>query len=88
MGGVVGFISSTIFAIILVRLNEQDVGGVVKMLVMLIGIALGGGLSNYALFDLILKTNGAIEFYMVGYAILFLCFSIWAYIDWRRQLWL
>ena len=84
MGTVVGLIAVTIFAVILRRLEERYPKEAFTKLVMLIGLVLGGGTTDYLVFDWILKSSG-VTFYIVGISAVFLPLGMWNYLEWMRK---
>jgi NhaP-type Na+/H+ and K+/H+ antiporter len=83
-GLVVGFIAAMILSVILRRLEESKPKEAIKALYNLLAYALGGGLTDYVVFDYILE-QGAIAFYMIGFAVTFVPFSAISFYDWRRR---
>lgn len=75
IGVVVGLISASILAVILRRVARDQPLEAIKALVRLVGLVLGAGLADYAVFDYILKA-GTISFYMDGLATGFIPFAI------------
>ena len=83
MGAVVGLIAVAIFALALRRRAYEDTSEAIRSLIKLIGIVLGGGFSNYVIFDVIIE-NGAIEYYIIGLGAMFLTFGTYVFIEWLR----
>lgn len=83
IGAVVGLIAASMFTVILKRNAEQKSSEVQRGLRALITTVLGGGLADYVVFDLVLK-SGSITYYMVGFAVVFLVLGGWSYVEWRR----
>lgn len=83
-GSVVGLISVAIFAVILRRVETEKLSEAIKALRRLIYVVLGGGLSDFVIFDFILNSDGALAYYMIGLAFLFLPLGILVFIDWKR----
>ena len=79
MGAVVGLITVAFFALALRRRAYEDTSEAIKALTRLIVIVLGGGLSDYVIFDVIIK-NGALEYYIVGLTAIFLAFGTYIFI--------
>ena len=84
VGGVVGLISVSIFAVILRRLAMEKASEAIKALTRLIGIVLGSGMADYAVFEVIMKSNNGLLYYILGLAIVFLPFGFVVFIDWIR----
>ena len=83
MGAVVALITVAIFALALRRRAYEDTSEAIKALTKLIAIVLGGGLSNYVIFDVIIG-NGALEYYIIGLCAMFLTFGIYVFVEWLR----
>lgn len=84
LGAVVGLIAVAIFALILRRIEKSKPRDAIKSLYELIGLALGGGIVDYAIFDRILE-SGAIFYYVIGFAGTFLVLGLAIFIDWLRR---
>lgn len=84
IGAVVGLISVTIFAATLRRWMEEKPPDTRKALRKLIYLVLGAGLTDYVIFDVILRTNGALPYYLIGLATVFLFLGTWVFIDWYK----
>ena len=84
IGSVIGLISAAIFAVILRRIETEKPSEAIRALIQLIGIVLGSGLGDFVVFDFILKSGGALQYYMIGLASLFLPLGILVFIDWKR----
>ncbi len=83
MGAIVGLITVAIFALALRRRAYEDTSEAIKALTRLIAIVLGGGLSDYVIFDVIIE-NGALEYYIIGLGAMFLAFGTYIFIEWLR----
>jgi len=75
IGAVVGLISVSILAVILRCVARNQPLEAIKALVRLVGLVLGAGLADYAVFDFIMNA-GTISFYMDGLAITFVPLAI------------
>lgn len=84
IGAVVGLICVTIFGVVLRRIEQDTPKDAVGTLMQLIAWVLGGGAADYVIFDWILSTDGAISFYLIGFAVLFLAFGIPVFRDWKK----
>lgn len=84
IGAVIGVLAFAIFYIILLRLSEKQPQEAIKHLYKLIGLPVGGGLGDYAIFDRMLS-SGSIAYYMQGLAVTFLVLAIWFFVPWRRK---
>lgn len=84
-GAVVGLICTTVFAVTLRRIEEKNPSEAIKALGWLISIVLGGGLADYIVFDFVIKSGGAIAYYMMGLAVVFLSLGLLVFFDWRRK---
>ncbi len=78
-------ISVTIFAVILRRLEEKKPREAVRALKSLIPVMLGGGLTDYIIFYLIIKTSGALVYYIFGFSLVFLLLGFLVFLDWRKK---
>ncbi len=85
MGAVVGLIIVAIFALALRRRANENTSAAIKVLRALIPIILGGGFSDYLIFDVIIK-NGALEYYIIGLSAVFLTFGILVFVQGNRVL--
>ena len=83
MGAVVGLITVAIFALALRRRAYEDTSEAIKALTRLIAIVLGGGISDYVIFDVIIE-NGALEYYIIGLGFMFLTFGTYVLVEWLR----
>ncbi len=83
IGAAVGLISVTIFAVILRRLEERNSKEAVRTLTKLIYVILGAGLTDYVIFDVIIKC-GALEYYIMGFTVVFLSLGFLVFFDWRK----
>jgi len=84
IGGAVALIAVAIFAVTLRRLAERNPSDAIKALQRLIGIVLGGGLIDYAVFDYIVKTSGALTYYALGFGLMFLVLGVPVFNQWRK----
>ena len=87
MGAVVGLITVAIFALALRRRAHEDTSEAIKALTRLIAIVLGGGISDYVIFDVIFDViieNGALEYYIIGLSAVFLTFGLYVFVEWLR----
>ena len=80
----VGLISVTLFALVLRRIEQKNPSEAVGVLKWLIGLVLGGGMADYVIFDFLLESEGALAFYLIGLATLFLPLGLLTFFDWRR----
>ncbi len=83
-GAVIGFISVAIFAVILRKVAEKRPSEAIRALKALVSIVLGGGLADYVVFDWILSSGGALSYYLVGFAFVYLILGGWVFLDWLR----
>jgi len=83
IGAVVGLVAVSIFAVTLRRIEEKEPKEAVITLIKLISIVLGGGLTDFVVFDVIVQENGLV-YYMIGLAVVFLPLGLWVFLDWRR----
>ena len=86
LGAVIGLIAVSYFAVILRRIEKNNPKQALKSFSLLITIVLGGGLTDFVIFDVIVNTSNAIWYYLVGLAMVFLPLGIMVFIDWRRTL--
>jgi hypothetical protein len=84
LGAVVGLVGVSIFAVILRRVEKSKPKNAINYLYGLIAFVLGAGMSDYLIFDLIFQ-SGAIVYYGLGLAVVFLTFGLWVFIDWMRR---
>lgn len=91
IGCAIGFIASVILAIILwkydpnvVGKNDNPAAMMVKGLVALAVLLLGGSFGNIILFTFILSKNG-MGWFILGEGLTFLLFSIPMYWDWYKN---
>jgi hypothetical protein len=84
LGSVIGLICVTIFTVILRRIEEKKPYDAVRALTKLIYIILGGGLTDFVIFEVIFGTKEAIKYYLIGFTIVFLLLGFWAFKDWFR----
>ena len=82
IGAVAGLICVAIFAVILRKFDEKKPKDITRALVRLLLVVMGSGLSDYVVFDAILKSDKGIEYYMIGLAVVFLPLGLWVLIDW------
>ena len=85
LGAVIGLIAVSIFAVILKRYGKRNAAEAIEALKKLTYLVLGGGTGDFVVFDLMLKSGGAIVFYVLGFAATFLLFGVPVYLDWRRK---
>jgi hypothetical protein len=83
-GGIIGFICAAIFAVILRRLEESNRGEVKKLLALEIFLIVGGGLADFVIFDLIIRSNFGIVSYLWGFSCIFLPLGLLTFLDWRK----
>ena len=81
LGLIIGLVCAAIFALILHRIADSDPQGAITHLRQLLVTILGGGLSDYAIFDFLLR-SGAITYYVAGFIVSFLPFSAIAFVEW------
>lgn len=74
-------IAASIFAVILRRIEKSHPRDAINSLYALIALALGVGVADYTIFDLILE-NGAIFYYLFGFAWTFIVLALPIFIDW------
>ncbi len=84
LGAVMGLICVAIFAVILRRISQKNPSEALKALWKLSSFALGGWGADYVLFDRILSAGGAWQYYLLGFAIVFLPLGVWVFVDWSR----
>ena len=84
IGGVVGLVSVSIFAVILRRLAMEKSEEAIKALKRLIGAVLVSGLAGFAVFTFIVESSNGLQYYMLGFAIVFLPLGLVVSIDWVR----
>jgi len=84
IGAVVGLIAVTIFAVILRGIEKNSPSEAITALKWLIFTVLGGGASDYLVFDVMLKTGGAIVFYLAGLSMVFLSLGFLIFFDWWK----
>lgn len=83
-GAVIGVISAAIFAVIVKEIAAENPKQAIKALRRLAYFVLGGGLADYAIFDYVLKSDGTLQYYMIGLASAFLLLALLIIIDWKR----
>jgi hypothetical protein len=84
IGGVVGMIAVSMFAVIIQRIERVHPTNALKAFRRLIYLVLGAGLADYVVFDAILN-KGAIFFYLDGLPMMFLPLSIVVFVLWTRR---
>jgi hypothetical protein len=83
VGVVIGLIAVAIFAVILRRIEARHPEQAIRSLVRLAGLCLGGGLSDFVVFDLILKGGGT-SFYLLGFSMAFIPLGLIIFLDWKN----
>lgn len=81
LGACIGLICAAIFATILRRIEEKNPNDAINKLIILIGYILGGGTTDYIIFDSILKMHGALVYYIIGLSAIFLIFGLIIFIS-------
>jgi len=84
LGAVIGLMAAAIFGVILRRLEKSEPKYAIRSLYNLTALSLGGGFSDYAIFDRILQA-GTIFFYVIGYGVAFLLFGAVILFAWLRR---
>jgi hypothetical protein len=84
LGAVVGLIAVSIFAVILIGLDQNNTRQTVKALKRLATWSAGGAISDTIFFDYILEQH-AIVFYMTGYVLMFLVAGSPVFFSWVKR---
>lgn len=85
IGAVVGLIAATIFGVVLSKFSEKDSKQAIQALYKLVGLSLGAGVADYLVFDYIFRA-GALPYYLIGFAVMFLILGIITWVAWWKKL--